>query len=588
MRKIILILACALSFILNGCQSYGGSMPLPGYTSIYDQTADNYLQQAAKSSPPAKQDYQLNAVGRLLQDNQLSQAQQVLNTIDASQLTPAQTNEKTLMTAHLYLLQHQPELALNALNQVPDVPTLSQNIQIAYYQLLAQADLDMGNKIASAEDLMKLEPLLSGPAQQQNHQVIWQTLQQVPINELNAQLRYNTNATERGWLDLAYTMKAYQKDPTLLNSELQNWQEEYPNHPANYLVNTHINPYSRPVSSGTIGQIGLLLPTSGDLGYASQAVRSGVMAAYYSNISTQSGQSVEQYSANNNPVQAYQKAVTGGASWVIGPLSKSDVTALAETSLVVPTLALNYANVSPSSDKLYQFALSPQDEATQVADKAHQDGHRNALIIAPNTAWGRGVVSAYQQRWQADGGNVIDAFYYSSPSDIDPGIKKLLRVTQGNTASVPLKHRQDADMIFLLGDPVTARQVMPLLKFYYATDLPVYATSMVYSGKPNASVDRDMDGIQFCDIPFVIENTPAIQQAKKQLTQLLPNAPAQSYRLFAFGYDAYNLLPILNRLGHNPANGYNGLTGILYLGDNQQVKRQLKWAVFQNGVPQPE
>ncbi len=589
MRKIILILTCALSFIISGCQSYGGSMPQAGYTTVYDQTAANYLQQAAQSTPPAKQDYQLSAVGRLLQDNQLTQAQQLLATIDTSQLTPAQINEKTLLTTHLYLLQHQPELALSTLNQVPDVPTLSQSTQIAYYQLLAQADLGMGNNIASAKDLMKLDSLLSGAAQQQNRQLIWQTLQQASINELNAQLRYTTNVTERGWLDLAYTMKAYQKDPTVLNSELQNWQDEYPNHPANYLVAGHISPYSTPMSADNkIGQIGLLLPSSGNLGYASQAVRSGIMAAYYDNLSTAPTRSVEQYDANGNSVQAYQKAIAGGASWVIGPIAKPEVTALAQTSLPVPTLALNYTDTRPSSSKLYQFALSPQDEAAQVAAKAHQDGHRSALIIAPNTAWGKGVVLAFEQQWQANGGNIADQFYYSSPSDIDPGMKRLLHVVPGATASAPMKHRQDADVIFLVGDPVTARQVMPLLKFYYAADLPVYATSMVYSGKPNTALDRDMDGIQFCDIPFVIENNAAIQQAKKQMAQLIPNTPAQSYRLFAFGYDAYNLLPILARLGHNPTAGYQGLTGILYLGDNQQVKRQLSWAVFQNGIPQPE
>lgn len=588
MRKIILTLTCALTCILSGCQSYGGQMPDAGFTTIYDQTATSYLQQADKSAPPAKQDYQLNAVGRLLQDNQLIQAQQLLNTINTTQLTPAQTNEKSLLTAHLYLLQHQPELALNILNQVPDVPTLTQNTQIAYYQLLSQADLAMGNTVASAEDLMKLDPLLSNNVQQENRQQIWTTLQQVPLAELNAQLRYTNNAVERGWIDLAYIMKAYQTDATVLNSELQNWQDEYPNHPASYLLAGHITSYSKPIVSAGVGQVGLLLPESGNLSYASQAVRSGVMAAYYGSLSSTPNRSVQQYDASSNPIPAYQKAVAGGASWVIGPLAKPAVDTLAQSSLSVPTLALNYSNVASSSSKLYQFALSPQDEATQAADKATQDGHHNVLVIAPATAWGKGVVSAFEQRWQADGGRVIDEFNYSSPSDIDPGIKSLLHATPGATANAPMTHRQDADAIFLLADPVAARQVMPLLKFYYAGNLPVYATSMVYSGKPNPTEDRDMDGIQFCDIPFVIDNSAYIQQAKQQLKQLMPNAPAQSYRLFAFGYDAYNLLPLLSQLSHNPSSGYSGLTGMLYMGNNQQVKRQLSWAVFNNGIPQAE
>ncbi|MFN7096939.1 MAG: penicillin-binding protein activator, partial [Gammaproteobacteria bacterium] len=516
MKKNILILSCALTFIIGGCQSYGGGIPQAGYTAIYDQSADSYMQQAAQSKPPAKQDFQLQAVGRLLQDRQLIKAQQLLNTLNASQLTPAQINEKTLLTAHLYLLQQQPELALGSLNQLSDVTTLSQNVQIAYYQLMAQADKEMGNKIASAKDLMPLDSLLTGTLQQQNRQTIWQILQQVPLNELNAQLNYATNPTERGWIDLAYIMKAYKNDATVLNSELQNWQMEYPNHPASDLAEHQLagNPSPAAVVSQE-GNIGLLLPQSGNLSYAGQAVRSGVMAAYYNHATSAPSRSIVQYDTATNPSSAYQKAVTAGTSWVIGPLAKPAVTAMAQTSLAVPTLALNYTETVPSSNKLYQFALSPQDEASQAADKAAADGHRHALIIAPASNWGHGVVSAFAQRWQTDGGNITDQVYYSTPSSIDPDIKQLLKVTPGATANAPLMHRQDADVIFLLADPPTARQVMPLLKFYYASDLPVYATSMVYTGQPNATQDRDMDGIQFCDIPFVIENNATIQQAKQ-------------------------------------------------------------------------
>lgn len=579
MKKIIFILMCAASFILSGCQSYGSQMPQSGFTAIYDQSAANYLQQATQAAPPAKQDYQLRAVGRLLQDNQLSQAQQLLISINTASLTPAQTNEKNLLSAQLYLLQNQPELALNTLNNIPDVPTLSVNIQRAYYQQLAKADAGMGNQIASAEDLMKLDPLLTDNAQQANRQIIWQTLQQASTTELNAQLHFNTDAITRGWLDLAYVMKMYQGDAIVLSSELQNWETEYPNHPAQYLVTQALASHSATTKSQTVGQVGLLLPETGSLNYAGNAVRSGVMAAYYDTLATSPSHSIQTYST-------YSNATSGGASWVIGPLDKTAVTALAQTSLSVPVLALNFTPQQPSSNKLYQFALSPQDEAVQVALKAQHDGYRHVLIIAPATSWGHGVTSAFEQSWQSNGGSIADQFYYTNQNSLDPGIKRLLQISP--TGSGALKHRQDADVIFLVADPVTARQVKPLLHFYYANDIPVYATSMVYAGKPNATLDRDLDGIQFCDIPFVIQNSAYMQQVKQQMKQLLPNASPQSYRLYAFGYDAYNLVPLLAHLGNDPSEGYQGLTGKLYLGSNQQVKRQLAWAKFNNGVPVAE
>lgn len=582
--KLLCLGIVALLVTLTGCKTSNAQATEAGYLTTYDQTVDTYLQQAAHSAPPAKQDYELSAVGRLLQENQTVQARKLLDTLDTQQLTPAQNNHKLLLAAHLSLLQHQPEAALTILNQLPNVPTLTQPVQIAYYQQLSMADAQMGNLIASAKDLISLDSLLTGSAEQQNQVLIWKTLQEASAGELSSQIDLTNNSLEKGWLSLAYIIKTDGNDTTRLNADLQNWQAQYPNHPASNLAESHLTNAPAP-GNPQKGQIGLLLPASGSLAYAARPIQSGVMVAYHNTLSADPLRTVQNYPATTNSLIAYQKAVNGGAASIIGPLGKSDVNELISQSLAVPVLALNFATLPSNNSNLYQFALSPEDEAVQVATKAIHDGHNKALIIAPATDWGRNVANAFRQTWQANGGIVVGDFYTTNQASIDPGIKQLLHVTQGKSNTEPLKHRQDADMIFLLADPVIARQVKPLLRFYYADDLPVYATSMVYSGKPNAILDNDLNGIQFCDIPFVIAKTNAVQQARAYMFQLAPHAPAQSYRLFAFGYDAYNLLPRLRTLSNNPANGYQGLTGILYMGSNQQIKRQLSWAVFRNGVP---
>ena len=70
---------------------------------------------------------------------------------------------------------------------------------------------------------------------------------------------------------------------------------------------------------------------------------------------------------------------------IIGPLEKQHVARLhSETALPVPTLALNNVEGSSSySNLLYQFALSPENEAVQIAERAWQDGHRYAAILSP-------------------------------------------------------------------------------------------------------------------------------------------------------------------------------------------------------------
>ncbi len=342
-----------------------------------------------------------------------------------------------------------------------------------------------------------------------------------------------------------------------------------------------------PAPANKAQEVAAVLPANGNLKSAGNAVRKGMMASYYVKSQEKTSPTVHMYNTNADDItSAYQQAANNNATWVVGPLSKAAVTDLAQqSSLTTPTLALNFTDTPPQSPALYQFALSPQDEAMQAADKAKADGHSHAIVIAPATAWGRGVATAFQQRWQANGGIMVGDMYYTGQASLDPGIKKVLQLSPSDDPKAPLQHRQDVDVIFLVADPIIARQIKPLLNFYYAGNISVYATSLVYSGQTNPSLDKDLNNIKFCDIPFVLTTNLQIQQATEQMHELLPNASGQNLRLFAFGYDAYQLLPQLSSLGNSPQRGYTGLTGTLYLGDNQQVLRQLTWAEFNNGVP---
>ena len=62
---------------------------------------------------------------------------------------------------------------------------------------------------------------------------------------------------------------------------------------------------------------------------------------------------------------AYTRAITEGAGFVVGPLTKEDVAALLPVSAGrSPVLALNFLGESTSTPRnFYQFALSPEDEA---------------------------------------------------------------------------------------------------------------------------------------------------------------------------------------------------------------------------------
>jgi outer membrane PBP1 activator LpoA protein len=55
-------------------------------------------------------------------------------------------------------------------------------------------------------------------------------------------------------------------------------------------------------------------------------------------------------------------------------------------------------------------------------------------------------------------------------------------------------------------------------------------------------------------------------------------------RLYAFGFDAYRLVPALR--ASPPATGeISGVTGKLHLDGSNRIRRDLDWAQIRNGVP---
>lgn len=341
--------------------------------------------------------------------------------------------------------------------------------------------------------------------------------------------------------------------------------------------------------------IALLLPLSGDLAASGQAVRNGFFAAYYHDKQQRvSPPTIQVFDTSHGDIVAlYQQAVHQGAKVVVGPLTKADVIRLAQWGhLSVPTLALNSIGAGPIRN-LFQFGLSPIDEAQQAALRAWTDGYRQALVVAPNSEWGHTNASVFIQQFQKYGGVVVDQAYYNDQASLDPTIRQLLRVNPAYLKNKKMasasKRRRDADMIFLIAQPEYARQIKPLLNYYFAGDMPVYATSHVYQGIPAPNLDNDLEGVEFCDMPWTI--TPehmvpgSLNHIRNTITQTWPDMFAAQPRLFALGVDAYDVISQLSTMQTSSRYLVDGASGMLFLNDQQRIVRQLYWARFQQGTP---
>lgn len=357
-------------------------------------------------------------------------------------------------------------------------------------------------------------------------------------------------------------------------------------------------PRSEPLSqvfTSPTRQIALLLPLSGKHADSAKAVREGFLAAYYENPQVGIHKpAIRVYDTlkGDNIHRTYQTAIQEGADLVVGPLAKDEVaqlSMLSQQELSIPILALNQSPAHKTSPKLIQFALAPEEEAAQIAFKAHLQGYQTASIIVPDNGWGKRIADAFQAQWQHLGGRVMRTVYVDPLQDQATAVRRLLGMDEtppreGGNKKLTLKSK-DVDVILMAAPPELARQWKPLFDFYYAEAVPVFATSSIYTGTPDPKRDRDMNGVIFCDMPSLIK--PELNASWLNAMRNDTEQGDDFVRMFALGADAYRLSQQLNRLTTNTKAHFAGATGELTLDDQYRIRRQLMCARFKDGKPVP-
>ena len=203
-------------------------------------------------------------------------------------------------------------------------------------------------------------------------------------------------------------------------------------------------------------------------------------------------------------------------------------------------------------------------------------------------------MSGIIKNWQVLGGNIINVIQINNKIDLTSLLKEALGIEDSEYRAQELKslgikfnfeprRRQDIDCIFLITNAEHARQIKPLLNFYYAGQIPIYAASGIYSGIKSA-LDRDLDNIKFCDMPWMLDNSIHNRLIYQSIRTLWSKDFAPYARLYALGIDAYKLSNQIQQLVNMPEVGMSGMTGMLKINENNIIARQLMWGTFEKGA----
>ena len=604
-------IACLAALALVGCESAGlgalGNRNPEARAERYAadlrhaDAAAEYIALASTATGTERDRFTLLAVDQWLLAGDTPRARTAFRSVREPQAAPL-TYLYASNRAALALIDGEPDAALNLLEPLSRAP-LPREDRLRIEALRADAWIQKGDP-ARAVELMRQREALLGSRREilHNRQRLWAGLTVSRPTDLRRASELARDEEMRGWLSLAALATTTGQQGIGWGNGLQRWRERHAGHPAMVLVDDFELPTERLLDYPR--RIALLLPLSGRTASAGLAIQNGFLGAYYATTaSLDEAQTVRIYDVQREggAAAAYETAVADGAEFVVGPLLKDSVAELANDILApVPVLTLNYLDDNALAPPgLFQFALAPEDEAVAAAERALADGHTHMVALAPNTNWGRRVLSSFATAYESLGGTLLDSRVYTEGNpDYSKTIEDLMaisgsvrryqrmRANLGMALQFDPRRRQDVDAVFVATDAPNGRLLKAQLKFHYSGDLPVYSTSAVHA--MDGRSDSDLSGVRFADTPWLVAPQGRIAGLPQRYRELWPQQRRLA-RLHAMGFDAYHLVAPLFAIERTPFAAIDGATGQLVLDADGRIHRRLAWAEFRDGdiIPLP-
>ena len=349
-------------------------------------------------------------------------------------------------------------------------------------------------------------------------------------------------------------------------------------------------------------RVGLFIPLNGALAAAGQTVRDGFISAYLQDSAAVKPE-VRIYDTAAEPMAVLlQASRSAGIQFIVGPLSKTALQSLIGLRPGIPMLALNYPNTLAEGGicvgeaeahlkagrDFAALGLAIEDEAALIAERLQADGRERVLVIRNGRSWAIRGTSHLARFWP----HHLEQHAFGNIRTMTESVGEALQVAAsqarhdqlaqalGTSLEFLPRARQDIDGIVAFVDHLQARALAPALKFHFAEELPVYASSQSVRGAARLG---DLEGFQVAELPFRLHPGPL----HRAFSEAFGSHDANLTDLFALGIDAYRLFDHWSLL--SAGDPLRGATGTLRLGDDGCIRRTLGWAVVQGGalrVPQ--
>lgn len=543
-----------------------------------EAAAVEFLALADATSGSSSAHYRLRAAEVLRENGDLEGAARAIKDVRRNRLSGDEPLRLDLIDAEISLQHGDAERASDLLATPEE--SIPGPLRLRYSELRARAASARGDRFAAARIRATLDSELSGHDRDVNREQIIETL---------AALDDATLKGRAGSLRPDDALLPWIEQSLKLRGQTLPRDVPRPERPVGTLIPNADNDLHREGYHAT-RQVALILPLSGPVAGVSQSILDGFFAAYFSDDSSERPQ-LRTYDAGKSPedaLNAYQQAVADGADFVVGPLLREAVGLLFHQPLPVRVLALNHPDtgeVPPHGSA--EFGLLPDAEGAQAAERMISLGIKRAAVIAAKTDWAERAGRAFRAQFESRGGVVIgesqlpeSAFNYKSQI-----LQAAAAITDTSASAGTGRVAPNDAGLFISMRPQQARLLVPQLKLA-GINAPVFATSHVNASEINAALDRDLNGVEFCDATWLFSPVPG-RPDHNAIVRELGSANGVGGRLFAFGMDAYALLPYMDWLLAHPETYLDGASGQLAADSFGRIHRVLTWARFVEGVAQP-
>lgn len=543
---------------------------------------------ASEASEPVATGLRLEAALLALQLDDPSAGERLIK----QRLASASASNEAVRTL-VQIALNQPASARTTIEQLQSLPApLTERMEPYRLNLMADALARTGAiERAITTRLTLSEQNTSTALQIANEAALWQLLIRTDIQKLHDLRERKSAGLAQDWLALAIGVLDTALEPTATQQWLSDWRQQNPAHPASRLLETRILATQRS-DLAPPARVAVLLPLSGNLAPASQAIRQGILAAHYARPGQRRAQLqfIDVGPEGSAPTLAYRQAVDAGASQVIGPLSKAAVReVLSQRRLPIPVIALNRVDGLNQIANAFQFGLAPEDDARASAALAKALGYQRIALLSSADDWGQRVSSAFTEGFTAQQNSIVESGRYPADADdLSEPIKALfnlddsearyarLRSITGQRFGFEARRREDMDAVFIAAFEPAARLITPQIRFHRGIGLPVLGTSQSYPQVPSTVANDDLNGLLFTRMPWLLNEQPTslTQRASEQLSDA-GQTDAGTSQLVALGIDSYQLLSAINALSRNPSLRLQGASGVLQLAEAGRIQRHL-------------